>query len=66
MRNLSENLSFKENTEFGYGPVYDKCIGIAFLILFIIGNIVILSMIFMGLESEKRTSMNASVKGLCL
>ena len=38
MKNISDYLSDKENIQFGYGAVYDLCISIAFLILFILGQ----------------------------
>ena len=37
--NAEENSGDK-NSKFGYGPVYDVCISLAFLILFIIGTVI--------------------------
>ena len=38
MKNISNHLSEEEQIQVGYGPVYDLCISIAFLILFVVGK----------------------------
>ena len=38
MKNMSNHFSEEEQIQVGYGPVYDLCISIAFLILFVVGK----------------------------